>query len=126
MNSSVIQPSSRDGSAHARMTSAKQVSTRTSYRLALCRIDRVTRRPVERQDAARIRRPPAQDVGQRRHLHREDAAAIRVDDRRRLEIAADGDEIPVQAVVWPTENAIGCSRPAAARCPVGHRRSTSS
>ena len=45
MNSSVIQPSSRDGSPHARMTSTKQVSTRISKRFALWRIDCVTRRP---------------------------------------------------------------------------------
>ena len=43
MNSSVIQPSSRDGSPQARITSVKQVSTRTSNRFALCRIDFVTR-----------------------------------------------------------------------------------
>src|ERR1700694_2868962 len=44
MNSSVIHASGRDGLAHARMMSTKHVSTRTAYCLALCRIDRVTRR----------------------------------------------------------------------------------
>ncbi len=45
MKSSVIQPSSRDGSAQARITRPKLVSTRTSNRRALCRIDFVTRSP---------------------------------------------------------------------------------
>ena len=52
--------------------------------------------PVERQNAARIRRPPAEHARQRRHLHREDAPAVGVDERRRLEIAADGDEVAVR------------------------------
>jgi hypothetical protein len=45
MNGWVIHPSSRAGSAHARMTSAKQVFVRISNRRALCFIDRVTRNP---------------------------------------------------------------------------------
>ena len=96
MNSSVIQPSSRDGSAQARMTRSKQVSTRTSYRLTLCRIDRVTRSRVERQDAAGVRRPPAEHARQAGHFHRKNAAAIGAHDRRRLEIAADTDQIVVR------------------------------
>ena len=45
MKSSVIQPSSRDGSAQARITLSKHVLTLISNRRALWRIDRVTRRP---------------------------------------------------------------------------------
>src|SRR5258708_10791244 len=45
MKESVIHPSSRNGSAQPRTTSAKQVSMRISNRRALWRIERVTRRP---------------------------------------------------------------------------------
>ena len=43
MKSALIQPSGRDGLAHARMTRSKQVSIRTSYRAALRRNDLLTR-----------------------------------------------------------------------------------
>ena len=45
--------------------------------------------PIERHDAPRIRRPPAEHARQPGHLHREDAPAVGVDDRRGLEIAPD-------------------------------------
>ena len=52
--------------------------------------------PIERQNAPRIWRPPAEDARQSSHLHREDAPAVGVDDRRGLEIASYVEEVPVR------------------------------
>ena len=68
---------------------------------------------VERENAARIRRPPAEHAGQPRSaFHREDTLAICVHDRRRLEIASDTDEVLVRAFETPAESASGSPRPA--------------
>ena len=58
MISASIQPPGRDGSAQARTTSSKAVSTRTSYRRSERRNERLTRSAVEGQDAAGLGRPP--------------------------------------------------------------------
>ena len=51
----LIHRPGRDGSAHVSMTSSKAVSTRISNRRSDRRNERVTRKPVERDHAARIR-----------------------------------------------------------------------
>ena len=57
----VIQPDSRRGSPHARMTSLEGACRRSRRSAAGLRAATgVTRSAVERQDAARVRRPPAE------------------------------------------------------------------
>ena len=89
MNSSVIQPSSRDGSAQAADDALETGIDANLVPLGALPHRPRDAQPIERQDAARIRRPPAEHARQPADLHRKEAPPIGIDhasrarDRRR-------------------------------------------
>ena len=75
---------------------------------------------AERDDPALLRRPPAEAALQRRHLHRKDTAAVGVDQRRRFEIAADGDQIAVRPSLGRGKRPAAFTDRLRGRRPVSH------
>ena len=122
MNSSVIQPRSRAGLAHARITSAKHVSTRTSYRLALWRMDRVTRRLSSGRMPRGFGDHQASTGSGVSTTIGKMPRRYGANDRRRLEVAAGDDEILIRPQRdWRKRPSAGADRQRR-RGPVRHRR----